>query len=527
MGKKRVASVLGVLIACGGIVFLVLAGKEALGGNLQNGVNDTFLAVALFFIALVASQIFSRSQALPTTLRVQEPRFTPQAPRAEKMRALVLDAWALAIPLLSLADMVLLATFYTNPQVYPATHAGYIENDYYRYVNMALDHGDPRYVFAQPFLYRVLVPSAVHLFSHLGVPFRTGFYANTLLGLIVSTVALYFLARGAGLSRFASSCTAVVFTLLSWTVTYNVSDYFLIDTTTEAFIAVIVLAVQRRRFIPAIILGTIGAADKETIYLPVAFSTVQLVVPYLEPLSVSLGQLLRLQVAQVIRLVPNRNWLLLVFQVGGPLTVTGILHAVIPLAHPVGLLVLWKSYLHAHVLFGIKNTIASSLWYTFGIMLFLALGAMALRLWSRARWSGWGVFTVLVIILYSYAVSGDSQRLSVIGWPFVLVLAALMINEMSRRLNLSEYILWPLAIVVMLLNFPTYPNDPGHFQPVTFLGYIMVHLDWRVEAALLLIATVTLFALVSKWVLQPGERELAPEERETEKARALTASAYR
>jgi hypothetical protein len=507
--KRKVAIALGIAFAFAGIICVVIAGKDVLAGRGRDGFNDVFLALTLLFVALAMTQIFTPNAALPASARDQEPRFSLQASRDIQVRALIFDGLSLGIALLSLLGMIILASINTTPQVYPALHSGFVENDYYRYVNMALDHGDPRYVYAQPFLYRVLVPSTVHLLSHLGIPFRTGFYGNTIFGLVVSTVTLFFLARGAGLSRFASTCTSIVFTMLSWTVTYNISDYFLIDTTTEAFIATIVLAVQRRQFIPAIILGTIGVACKESIYLPIAFAAIHLMVPYLSPLSTTLGQVLQLRVTQVIRMIPNRTWVLLAFQVICPLLVTAALHTFIPLAHPVGLLTLWRFYLHAHLAFGVRNTIASSLWYTFGIMLFLAMGALALRLWPRARWSGWGLFAVLGIIIYSFAVSGDSQRLSVIGWPFLLVLAALMIDELSRRLHISEYLLWPLVIVIMLLNFPPDPNS-GHFQPTTFAGYILLHLDWRLEATLLCVAIAGLLVLLSSWIWRDTGLRFSP-----------------
>ncbi len=506
MVKNFIAGALGLGIGCGGIILLVAAMQEKLTNHLQDAFNFAFLALALWFVALAAARLFVPNVLPMRQVERAEARFTRDAPRAVRMRALALDACAVTVPLLCLVSMIKLAQTYPQQTVYPSPTAGTVfqYGDYYRYVNMALDHGDPKYVYIQPFLYRVLVPSTVHLLSHLGVPFRTGFFSITCLTLCVSTVALYFLARGAGLSRFASSCTAVVFTLLYWTVTYNVSDYFLIDTTTEAFIVTMVLCVQRRRFIPAIVLGTIGAACKETIYLPIAFAAIHLTVPYLTPLSATLGQVARLRFAAVARRVPGRNWVLLGPMIVCPLLVTLLLRLFIPLAHPKSLTFLWRIYWEAHVDFGIMRTIASSLWYTFGIMVFLALGAMALRLWPRARWSGWGLLAVLVIIVYSYLLSYDSERLSIVAWPFVLVLAALMINEIARRLRVPEFVLWPVIIVLLLLNFPPYPGVP-HFDNVTYLGTRLLPQasQWPLVASLLLFATTGIL-LITGYLLYTG-----------------------
>jgi hypothetical protein len=122
---------------------------------------------------------------------------------------------------------------------------------------------------------------------------------------------------------------------------------------------------------------------------------------------------------------------------------------------------------------------------------------MALRLWPRAGWSGWGLLTVLLIIIYSYSLSGDSQRLSIIAWPFVLVLAALMINEIARQLRVSEILLWPAVVLLLLLNFPPYPGLP-HFDNVTYLGTRLLPQTnyWPQIALLLLITTIGILLIV-------------------------------
>lgn len=141
--------------------------------------------------------------------------------------------------------------------------------DYYRYINMAIPHGDQYYGRMEPFVYRILVPDTVHLFIGLGIPYYATFFCITSVCLTVSTIAVYALARGYHLGRVEATCAAMLFLLLEWAVSYNIHDYFLVDPAAQMFIVLILLAVQHERWNIAIILGAIGIISKESVLLAV------------------------------------------------------------------------------------------------------------------------------------------------------------------------------------------------------------------------------------------------------------------
>lgn len=409
------------------------------------------------------------------------------------------DMLGICTALASLAGVMAL-TVSKGTYVYPPPDH-FCGADYCRYISMAQDHGDPRYTHLEPFLWRILVPKTVNVLTHFGIPFRTGFFSITTLSLCASTILLYYLVRGSGLNRFAASCSALTFTLLFWTVTYNVRDYFMLDTTAEAFIAGILLAAQRGKYWTVFILGAIGVLCKETIMMPIAFVVVQWLIPYLRPLSQQVGLLLHGHVLAVVNKIPTRLWWRIIMVVVIPMVILQVVRHIIHPDVPLTLLEVWQHYIPSHFQFGLRRTFDHSLWNTYGPLIFLALGGVALRLWPCARWSGWALTTAAFIILFSFTMSADTQRLTIIGWPFVIVLTALFLDEISRRFHIPDYLLWALVLVTVVF----YSGDSDVAKDL--LG--QAHADVIGLPLLVIVATLTIAVTVYLTLIQPSQPAIA------------------
>lgn len=405
----------------------------------------------------------------------------------------LLDCLALLAPL-GVLVLVIYRTLATSVLVFPdPSSPPYNTGDYYRYVNMALPNGDPRYVFHQPFLYRILVPGTVHLLSMIGLPFRTGFFSITVISLTISTIGIFFLVRGIGLGRGTAMGAALVYVTLQWAVAYNVRDYFLVDPAAHAFFVMILLAGQRRQRALVVVLATIGVVCKESIYLPIVFTVVQWLIPSLRPLSARLGELAKGRVLAVIQRVPRTTWGWVAALVLFPVTATQIVQHVIPLYYaPLSLLHVWRveipKHFQHHKLLGLYDTVSRSTWGTFGVFFALCVLALLTRRWRQTGWSGWALVAASIIITYSYAVSGDAERLSINAWPFIIVLGAVMIDSLSKALRVSAALLWSVALLAQFLYEPLIgPPGPGILGPLAPVAQIV---------GLPLMATVSLVAIV-------------------------------
>ena len=386
-------------------------------------------------------------------------------PAATWWRERAKDGGVLLFPLVALAAIIARVVA-LGLITYPGANAGDAKGDYYRYVNMALPNGSPTYQYQDPFVYRILTPGIVHLLSIVGVPFRSGFFFITCLGLTLSTIGIYTLVRGAQQSRAVAMCAALAFVTLQWAVGYNVHDYFLVDPSAQAFMVWILVMAQQGRYLVAALIAAVGVICKESIYLVLALVLVQLLVPYWEPIGQRLRELTQLQIPAIVRRVPSNIWLrwatLLLLPVMATLIVHQILHPTIPLP----LLSVWRHYLkerfHGSKVEGLWTTFRLSAWGTYGVLFAWAIAGIALRNWRKAGWTGWALLAAFLPFLYSYAVSGDNERLSINAWPIVIVLAAMGIDAVSQRLRIPALALWVPTIVVQFIYEPaTSPNYVG------------------------------------------------------------------
>jgi hypothetical protein len=407
---------------------------------------------------------------------LKRPRVTVAAqakPQPRRWRGVAADGLALLLPFGLLAGIITrLVTTGVIIYNFPPPSAPYSLNDYVRYINMALPHGEPRYVLQDPFLYRLLVPKTVYLLNLIfNIPVIHGFFLVTCVSLTASVVMLYFLARGVGMNRAVACCAALAFVLLQWAVAYNIYDFYLVDPATQAFIIAILLAAQRQRVLLAAALSAIGIICKETIFMPVAVVSVQLAVPYLRPVPQSFKDLLQSKYLALIKRIPRAIWLRLGLLIGAPLIAWLAIHLIVHPIYPLSLIHVWKHYIPEHFQpnkkIGGFITFYTSTWGAYGVLFPLAVGAMVLKLWPRSGWSFWAMLAAFLIILYSYMVSGESQRLSIIGWPFVIVLSAIMIEEISRQFHVSSLLLWAIVLASEAIFQPTTTKLPS---PAQYLG---------------------------------------------------------
>ncbi len=438
-----------------------------------------------------------------------------------RWRSAIVDALHLVAPLAALA-LIAYWVVNTGQIVFPnPQHPAYDLGDYYRYVNMALPNGNPSYVYDSPFLYRILVPGMVHILSLAGVPFRASFFAITCLGLSLSTLLIFYLVRGAGLSRLEAACGSLAFVTLTWAVAYNLRDYFLVDPVAQCFIAGILLAVQRQRYVTAAAVATVGALCKENVYLAIGVGVIQIALPYLRPLPAALKSVLSLRVAPVARRIPRRGWALIMALIVGPAIVTVVLHAVLHPIAPLSALSVWRHYIPSHFkqgkLKGLYDTFGSSTWGAYGALFAAALGALALRAWPRGRFSVWALGAALIVIVYSYTVSGDSQRLSILGWPFVILYAAIGLRAIADRLKAPVALLWALVLAAQVA-FQPIAGPPGpqwlgaRLTPLwlTYGGHVMAVIAWMVVALIVVALFVRAPAVSPAVSLAGGGVSLSP-----------------
>ncbi len=387
------------------------------------------------------------------------------------------DILSLAIPLFVLAALGA-RILQTGTLYYTTNHADptYGYGDLYRYVSMALPNGNVGWAHEAPFVYRPLVPWIVRGFYLLGIPFQWTFFSITSIALVASTIIIFFLVRGAGVSRMEASCAALAYVTLYWTVIYEFHDYFLIDAAAQAFVVAILLAVQREKFVLAAALAGVGVVCNERTYLAVAVGVVQILMPHLRPLAQTLGDIARLRVVGVVRRIPQATWTRLALLIVLPLAATFFVHMVQHATYPPGYtppsgiiattIDTWKAYIPMHFKSGSKihalyTLMVVATFFTFGVLFVTALAALPLRAYSRTRFSFWSLLAALLIIAYSYTSSGDNQRLSILGWPFVIMCAAVTLNELSRRLRASMALLWAIVLIGESIFQPAlYGKDP-------------------------------------------------------------------
>jgi len=434
-----------------------------------------------------------------------------------RWRGALIDVGYLAAPLL-LLGLIGLRVATTGLLQYPdpALSGG----DYYRYVNEALPNGDYFYSHISPFLDRILVPLIVHGLILIGVPFRIGFFSLASLSLVISTILIFYLVRGAGLSRFEAMCASFAFVTLQWAVAFNIYEYFLVDPEAQAFVAGMLLAIQREKYALVAVIGTVGIICKENILVGVVFAAVQMLIPYFRPISGAVNEFFQYHFVALIRRVPRNVWGRLAPIVAGPLITSFIIGRV---QHPIGtnsLIGTWRHYIPTHFkwgLYGLYVQFGVSTWVAFGALFAIALGALVLKIWPRGRFSIWAVFGAFLVILYSYTIAGSTssitgqlERLSIVGWPFVLLYASITLHELSLRLRVSAALLWGLAFVAQLAFQPVAgPNPPGAAIVGSEIGSFLTRYGGNIMAVVSWIFVALIAYAAWRGTSQPGTPAIA------------------
>ncbi|MBA3823544.1 MAG: glycosyltransferase family 2 protein [Ktedonobacterales bacterium] len=374
----------------------------------------------------------------------------PRVDRESRQQQIRKDAIALIIPLtLLIIEAVGILKTGTIPYITDPHDPRYKIGDLYRYINMALPNANYQLSHEPPFLYRVLVPMIVHGLIFLGIPFQTGFFAVTSLALAISTIGIFYLVRGCNVSRVEAACATLGYLTIHWAVAYNFNDFYLIDASAQAFIILILLAVQRQRFTTAIILAVIGVVCNERIYMAVAVGVIQLILPYIRPLPRTAGLLLRAQVGRVWRSAPRLVWLQLAAFIALPIIASVIVRVIQQPYYPTQLLTEMGEYIPTHFRYGAQSLYTDyngGTIYTYGSLYFTALTALILGIWERTKFSLWAYFAAFLVILFSFTLSSDLQRLTVIGWPFIIMLSAVAIHTVARTLRIAPVWLWAIVL---------------------------------------------------------------------------------
>lgn len=448
------------------------------------------------------------------------------------------DMFALLVPflLLALQGARTVATgtlHYIADPLNPKHNIG----DLARYVNMALPNGDFKLAHEPPFVFRVLIPLLVHGLFLLGVPFESGFFSITSLALTISTIAIYYLVRGCNVSRLEAACATVGYVTIYWAVAYNFHDFFLIDASAQAFIVCILLAVQRQRFNVAILLATIGILCNERTFLVVAVGVIQLMLPYLRPLPRTFSLLMRAKVGQALHNVPRKVWLQFVAFLVLPTLVFQIVHHVQQPYYNTYFVLEVQEYFPMHFRYGQDSLMIDftyGTFHTFGSLFFPALIALLLRLWPRTQFSLWSYVAALLIILFSFTLSGDLQRLTVVGWPFIIMLAAVAIHGIAKALNIAVAWLWGIVLSVgILFQLSLVPAFvPRHVQPyinhysypimfwISFLIIPLAVMAWTRSGEILKVAALPL-AMAGAGTSAAVVADLAPDILKTTKRAAI------
>lgn len=406
-----------------------------------------------------------------------------------KLKQHRLDAWDGLVVLAPLALLALeiLAVVRIGLIRFPGTGTD-SQGDYYRYVSMALPHSPAGLARDNPFIYRILVPTLVKWLSQVGLPVLTSFFILMCLSLALSIIGTYILVRGFKQDRWVAALAAGSFTTLLWAVAFNVREYPLIDPAAQAFMVWILVACQQRRYLLAALLGTLGILCKETNFLPIAFTATQLLLSYWAPLSARVGELVHGRIGAVVGRIPGVMWLKFLALVSGPLLATWLLHIFLHPVNQLSSLLVWQHYISERfrygILNGVWNSVRLSTWGTYGVLFFWAMAALVLGSWRQAKWSGWAWLSAALVLLYSYTVSSDNQRMSINGWPFVLLLAALGIDAVSKRLHISPVLLWVATLAVQIVYEPptaTYAT-PTYDKPfsVMYGKYTVISMNYGV-----------------------------------------------
>ncbi len=381
-----------------------------------------------------------------------------------------IDLLALILPLaLFVVETVLVAQ--AGLISYPGS-GNEIHGDYYRYINMALpscagfspQDCNSSIGHVDPFSYWFMVPLLVRGMIFIGVPFRVGFFSLTSAGLVLSTIGMYVLARGANLRRGEAMFAAATLSTLFWGVGYYVYEFYLVDPEAFAFMVWILVACQQRRYWLAGVLTIVGVMGKESMLIATALTATQLLMTYWSPLPARVRDVVQGRFSMLVQLVPRQQRLQLLFMIGGGIIAYLIPRMVITTAPHLSLVGDWRHTIAARLSHGMLVAIwdffSLSGWGTYGIMLAWALAALVLGTWRKAGWSGWAWLMATITWSYSYLVSGDWQRISINGWPLALLLAALGIHEVSQRWRISPLPLWGITLGIQIMfqpaSTPTY-----------------------------------------------------------------------
>ena len=367
--------------------------------------------------------------------------------------------------------MLIIPMFLLIFEILLVNHIGFIRypgtgtdshGDYYRYINMAMLHGEPYYALNDPFIYRILVPGLVRIMILLGISLSKGFFLLMFLGMVFCIIGIYTLARGANIKPISAMLVACAFTSLFWAAGFNIREYYLVDPEVYAFIVWTLVAAQQRRFYLASSLVTVGLLCKESIFLALAVAMVQLIVYYWRHSAASVDAGARLgfigRIFQRIRSIPLYGWIQLGLLIICPLIVDTVLHLSLhPLNHN-DTLIVWQRYLGDRFGGGITKGLWSSFLYssygTYGVLFTWALVALAFGAWRRSGLSGWALLAGGFALLYSYTVSFDNQRLAINYWPIVLLMAALGVQELSERLRIHPAYLWVPTLIIQAIYEP-------------------------------------------------------------------------
>ena len=348
---------------------------------------------------------------------------------------------------------VCLAALAARTDFRTAGTAAFADPGWDRHLYLEMSDGNPLGFHIAPYCWRVLVPAVVAVSPLSSQPTML---VLTIASLATAALALHLLvSRWAG--RTAALASVVLFFSMGWGPRYLLSDFWLPDGLVFALVTVAILLAARGALVPFAIVLAVGAATKESCLAvaPLYYTlnakrpldarllgrTALAVLPAAAvTLALRLGiearngdlayiQSLPPVISRFPELFPRYNYLDLLGEVG----------------HDQRLRYLGVDTFHAYS------------WRTFGVIpLLLALASL------RSSWRlALRLSPFLVLVYAQTLVATDTERLLVLAFPAVLILAAIGMEQvlaMSRATAVA-------AAAVALLAFAPNLADPGGYVP--------------------------------------------------------------
>ena len=328
--------------------------------------------------------------------------------------------------------------------------------DYLRYVAMA-QHPFSNEVAARlaPFCWRILVPLTVYV---LPLPTLTGFWVTTLFGLGLAACAVMWLLDGLGMSSTTVVAGGVAFALFGPITFVGLWDYLIVDAVACALLTLAIAAAVRRRGMLLVAFLALGALTKETIVFAALFA--------------------------VIWAIEHRDRRMLGFACAGSVAAAAILVGLRAAIHP--------AQEYSLPLFVADNV--NMLERNPQLAAALAIGCF---------WGAWGLLAPFITAQFvpqagsrhyraiTYTLLASASQLLIaadernIGmvFPVAIAAAALTIEELASRTNLSVTLLWaPIIAVNAWLGIPfamggdppVAPNGPAQWVASLLIAGVSV-----------------------------------------------------